>query len=195
MPFKDWTEIAKNDLVLPINGKPYTIPPLGFLDEIRIRESQAAAAQWLDARDAAVEKGEEPPPRPAGIPDEEFMRMILGGVLQEMRNDNVPGAAILHAVSVAHTAALFGREAAEALWEKGLDPEAVAAATAAIRGTASASPSSTGSTRSRSTASGSATRSPAPMSTTTSRQGTRPRKAAAKKAAGSSGATSSRNAR
>jgi hypothetical protein len=191
MPLKDWAEIARNDLVLPILGENYTIPPLGYLDELRIRESQKAAAEWMSARDAAVEKGEDPPDRPEGIDDETFLKMVLGGALKQMRDDNVPGVAILHAASVAHTAALHGRPAAEALWEKGMDPEALAAEMAAFRENLQ---SSKDSTPSPSTASASKTRSRASTTATTSRPATRPRKAAAKKAGRSSGTTSSRNA-
>lgn len=117
MALKDWqdTEVASL-LELPINGKTYRIPALGHLDEIAIREEQARIRDGGGA---------------SQMSDDEFMRLVLGPVLDEMRADNVPDRAIVHAVTVAHTDAVAGRAAAEALWEHGPDPEALAAARAA----------------------------------------------------------------
>lgn len=116
MTFRDWADCEVAALLeLPINGKTYRIPALGHLDGIKIREEQQR-----------ISSGE-----PSVLSNEDFLRMALGAVLGEMRADNVPDRAIVHAATVAHTDALHGRDAAEALWEHGPDPEALAAAMAA----------------------------------------------------------------
>jgi hypothetical protein len=190
MAFRNWNDLAKNELVLPIGGHEYTIPPLGYLDQLKIKESQDKIRAMRVAWEAANAAGKNPPPLDFSdviIPDEQFLKMLLGGALEQMRGNNAPAAAIVHAASVAHVAALDGRAAAEAMWEA-FDPEALAAQMAAQQRTTASS--SKGSTRSRSTASANRTRSRASTTGTNSRRAT-PGKAAAKKAAASRGTTSS----
>jgi hypothetical protein len=120
MTFNDWQDTANVDpLTLPIRDRDgvrreYTIPPLGYLDAIKLREE--------------TDRIREDGPAAATMSNEEFLRIILGGQLQAMRDDNVPPQAIVHAATVAHTDAFSGREAAEKLWNEGPDPEALAAA-------------------------------------------------------------------
>lgn len=126
MTFRDWQDVEASDpLVLPINGNTYRIPALGHLDAIRIREE-------MDG----IGRGDAPQ-----ISNDEFLSMVLGGQLARMRADNVPDKAIVHAATVAHTDALTGRVAAEALWEKGPNPEALAAAIQAVSAGSTISPS------------------------------------------------------
>jgi hypothetical protein len=170
MAFKDWQDTGNvSPLTLPIRDRDgqrreYTIPPLGYLDGIKLREEVA--------RIASGEPGE--------MSNEEFLKMILGGQLQQMRDDNVPPSAIVHAASVAHVDALHGRTAAEKLWNEGPDPEALAAAMAALKDLAD----STTSPATPPTAPTSSTKKPA------STRSTRSPKASAKS---STGTTSSRS--
>lgn len=175
MSFKAWEEVDHNRLVLPIGGKDYTIPPVGYLDEIRIREANAPRPD-----------GEDPPP---GIPDVEFLAMVLGSALQQMREDNVPRTAILHAAATAHTFTTHGLAIAREVWENGLDPEALAASLKAAQGKPASSKASTPSPSTES-------ESPTPSvstTTTTSRKAT-PRSPAKKPASRSSGKRSSPSA-
>lgn len=128
MTFRDWADTeAAAPLELPINGNTYRIPPLGHLDEIRIRDEQAR-----------IGNGEA-----STFTNEDFLAVVLGDVLARMRADNVPDKAIVHAASVAHADALYGRDTAESLWEHGPDPEALAAAMAAYA-SSTTSPSTAG---------------------------------------------------
>lgn len=147
MPFRDWQDTeAADPLDLPIRGKTYRIPALGHLDEIRMREE----FQRMQA-------GEAP-----SMSNEEFLQATLGTALEEMRADNVPPKAIVHAAVVAHTDAQQGRAAAEAMWEHGPDPEALAAAIKAAANAGSTTSPNTGeggsSTKPRASTSGTRSR-------------------------------------
>lgn len=157
MTFRDWADTeAAAPLELPINGNTYRIPPLGHLDGIKVREEQQR-----------ISNGEPPT-----VDNEEFLAMALGTVLAQMRADNVPDRAIVHAASVAHADAMYGRQVAESLWEHGPDPEALAAAMAAYA-SSTTSPSTAGagsSTKRRaSTRSTKSPKKPASRGTTSSR--------------------------
>jgi hypothetical protein len=106
--FKDYSELA-DPLVLPINGKTYTIPAVGLADGIKLM---------------AVFSGEEDAPT---IPDEEFNRILLGSAYEEMLADNVPGPAVVRAALTALADFQKGRATAEILWETGGDPKALTA--------------------------------------------------------------------
>lgn len=173
MTFKDWQDTANvQPLILPIRGREYRIPELGYLDNIKLREEMTRVADTarLAAHRAALDAGQPPvlddaeADRIAGDPptmsNEDFLAMMLGDQLPRMRADNVPPAAILHAASVAHTDAVHGRAAAEHLWNEGPDPEALAAAMAALRASTTTSPATA--------AAGSSTRKPASTSGTRS---------------------------
>lgn len=154
MTFRDWQDVeAADPLVLPIRGKQYRILPLGHLDEIRVREDQERIAG-----------GALPT-----MTNEDFLRATLGDALDQMRADNVPQKAIVHAATVAHTDARQGREAAEQMWEHGPSPEALAVAIKAMKAaTAAAAESST--TSPSTAAAASSTKKPASTRPTRSRK-------------------------
>ena len=150
MPFKDYAEFAE-PIALPINGKTYTIPPCpaGLGLEILALE--------VDSKTPAVE----------------LFRRLLGSTWDQMIADDVPLAAVSRAGLVAMVDVQLGRESAEAVWEAGISPEAVAALAAAK--------TTEGSTPSPSTDAETSTPRRASMSGTTSPKATK--RAAKKRAA------------
>lgn len=145
MALIDWEQtILGQPLTIPVRGKTYPVPELGWLGAQQLREEFARIADQrrLIEDEARAAKGEErqlddaerkrimaDPPK---LDDEGYLRLLLGGSLAQMRADDVPPSAILHAARCAHTDALKGRDAAEKLWNEGPDPEAVAAEKAAL---------------------------------------------------------------
>ena len=107
---KSWEEIA-DTLSFPIGGKVYTIPELGYAEMLTIQKVKAGEPTELD-----------------GQPADASWRLVMGSAWDEMVADNVPGEALARAGLA--TLAFFeaGREAAEAIWEKGIDPKAMLAA-------------------------------------------------------------------
>lgn len=101
--FSDFNELY-DPLVLPINGKQYTIPPVSFDAGVKIN----------GIVDGAEKMG-----------DEEFFRLILGDVFEQMLADKVPAAAINRAGQTALADFKFGRGMAEIMWKTGGDPKAV----------------------------------------------------------------------
>lgn len=175
MTLKDWEEtVLGKPLTLPIRGTEYVIPELGWLGAQQLREefTRIADMRRLIEDDARAARGEDrqldddeqkrikdDPPR---LNDDGYLRLLLGGQLEQMRADDVPPAAILHAARCAHTDAMKGRDAAEQLWNEGPDPESQAAEKAALaslitslvtphpaRTSSTKRPASTASTRSR----------------------------------------------
>lgn len=138
---KSWEEIA-DPLVFTIRGKAYEVPELGYRDMLTIQKIRAGQPSELDGMDAA-----------------ESWRLVMGPAWDAMVADNVPGEAIARAGLA--TLAFFeaGRDAAEAIWENGIDPKAVLAALGL----------QTGQQPQNSTAGASATPSRAPSSGTSSR--------------------------
>lgn len=106
--FKDYNEFA-DPLKLPINGKVYTIPPVGLADGIKL------TAAFLGGEDAPVVK------------DDEFNTILLGPAYDEMLADNVPSVAVVRASLTALADFQRGRATAEILWETGGDPKALTA--------------------------------------------------------------------
>lgn len=180
MTFKPW-DIAKAGFTLPIRGKQYTIAPIGYLDEIKIK------AWFAEIQAARTEK--RLPDMALLVTDEQFTTANLGAdVLKQMHEDNVPGIVITHATAVAHTFNTEGREAAEKAWAEGLDPEALAASMKAAQA-ALMELAQTASQQSPNTESASPTRSANTTGTTSPK--VTPRSAPAKKAAPSRGRRSS----
>ena len=105
--FKDYQELA-DPLVLPINGKSYTIPAVGLADGIKLT--------------AALDPESKTP-----LADDEFNRMLLGTAYDEMLVDNVPGPAVIRASLTALADFQKGRATAEIMWETGGDPKALTA--------------------------------------------------------------------
>lgn len=110
MPFKDYDEFEKNPLVLPIHGKKYTIPPVGYQEGIRL--------SLMFEKQAAGEKFEE-------IPADEFNRLVLGSAYDELKADNVPWPAMRRAVLTATADFQRGRAVAEVIWETEGDPKEI----------------------------------------------------------------------
>lgn len=108
MPFKDYAELV-DPLQLPINGKQYTIPPMGLAEGIELTDQLEAAA-----------RGEATPEKPFA----EFNRMVLGAAYDDMAADNVPAEAIRRAALTAIADFQRGRAIAEVMWETGGDPKA-----------------------------------------------------------------------
>lgn len=101
--FTDFNELYE-PLVLPINGKQYTIPPVSFDAGARIN---------------GIVDGTEK------LGDEDFFRLILGAVFDEMLTDKVPAAAINRAGQTALADFKYGRAMAETMWKTGGDPKAI----------------------------------------------------------------------
>lgn len=143
MALKDWAETVLGEpLTLPIRGKTYPIPALGWLSAQKLRENSERIAELLaliadeklpdDERQLDETERKRIRDNPPTVSDEEFLTMLLGDQLQAMREDDVPRAAILHAARCAHVDAVKNREAAERLWNEGPDPEVQAAEKAAL---------------------------------------------------------------
>jgi hypothetical protein len=103
--FPDYNEVVE-PLVLPINGKKYTIAPISLDDGVKLLEGLAPDTK-------------EP------LTDEEFYRLMLGDVLDEMRADNVKKEAISRAAKVALADHQRGRDTAFVFWKTGGDPKAL----------------------------------------------------------------------
>jgi hypothetical protein len=149
MALRAYEEIAPEPLAFPIGGKLYTVPPVGYVQGLRLTEMIQTGPDG-DFKESA----------------EDVWRMVLGPAYDEMKADNVPGDALARAAFSALTDFQYGRDAAEAVWESGLDPKALSEAM--TRKAAAKKPPAT--TRSRSTASGTRTRKPASTRSTTSRK-------------------------
>lgn len=141
MAFKDFKEFV-TPLILPIQGKEYVLPEVSaslgaklMLALERGQEIMAVINENEEAEKAARAAGEEPP-EPKPIPDfeyedddneEELYKEILGPeVLAQMQADNVPYQAIKLAGMTGYHRFLYGLDAAEAFWNSGGDPKALA---------------------------------------------------------------------
>lgn len=114
--FRDYTDFAASttDLVLPYNGKPYRIPPVGI--------KTASILHGVSIGDADT---------PKDWTGEEFYRRLLGSAYDEMLEDDVPVPFVQRAATTQWTDVVRGRASALAMWELGDDPEAWAAVMAA----------------------------------------------------------------
>jgi len=110
---------------LPINGKNYTIPPLGAADGLRFSGVLKSGAEetWSD---------------------DEFKRVFLGSAYDEMLADNVPETAVSRAAITALAEFKSGRAAAEIMWETNGDPKALTSYVSKNLNRASRRSSSTG---------------------------------------------------
>jgi hypothetical protein len=110
--FADFEQVYE-PLVLPINGKEYTIPAVKGIDGLRF--NAALATPTKDTSDGA----------PEVFSDAEFTSMLLGDVYQQMIDDGVPEAAVKRAQLTALADFQVGRDAAEMMWATGGDPKAL----------------------------------------------------------------------
>lgn len=150
---KTWEDVAPERLAFPIAGKLYTVPELDYRSMLTVQKIKAGEATELD-----------------GMPAEDTWRLIMGAAWDDMRADNVPAEAMGRAGLATLIYFEQGIEAAEAVWEHGIDPKALAAAI--LSKIEQPQPSST--------AAASKTRSPASMSGTSSPRASSRRKAKAK---------------
>jgi hypothetical protein len=159
--------LAGVSLSLPINGKTYSVKPLGWQDEMRIKLAGEAV------KEGRLEEG---------LSDEDFMRTVLGDTLDEMRADNVPHMWIVRAAMTAQAFNTHGLTIAEHMWEMGPDPEALAASmrAAAEKLASSTTSPSTG-------AAGSSTKRRASTSSTSSRKAPQKRSPSRGRASSKSG--------
>jgi hypothetical protein len=152
MSMKAYEEFAQAPLAFPIGGKVYTVPALGLQESIRLERLLSGDEKFPD-----------------GAPAEDLWKIVLGPVWDQMVEDNVPSPAAARAGMAALTDFRLGRDAAEAAWEAGDNPEALAAAMAA-KATQTSTPKPAASKRSRGTASATPTQKPASSRATTSRK-------------------------
>lgn len=103
--FSDFNDLY-DPLILPINGKEYQIPPASFEAGARINGIIDGAEQ---------------------LTDEEFFRLLLGDVFDDMVADKVPSEAITRAGQTALADFRYGRGMAETMWKTGGDPKAIQA--------------------------------------------------------------------
>lgn len=140
---KSWEDVAPEPLAFPIGAKTYTVPDLDYRAMLTMQKIRAGESTEYD-----------------DAPPEVTWRLVMGDAFDQMVNDNVPAEAIGRAGLA--TLAYFeqGIETAEAIWESGVDPKALAAAILSRSG--QSQPSSTGEA--------SVTPSPASSSGTSSRR-------------------------
>lgn len=133
MAFKDYETFATG-LELPLYGKTYSIPEIGAKTGARLHlllrqadERRRIAEENVRAAEAAKQDGEEPPePKPLpDVPEDPTNEELLGDVLQEMYDDDVPDTAIRKAAFTVYYDMMLGREAAEVYWNSGGDPKAL----------------------------------------------------------------------
>ena len=108
---KSWEDVAPERLAFPIGGKVYTIPELDYRSMLTVQKVKAGEPSELD-----------------GMPPEDTWRLIMGEAWDQMIADNLPAEAIGRAGLATLVYYEQGREAAEAVWEHGLDPKALAVA-------------------------------------------------------------------
>lgn len=113
---KAWEDLTSEPLTFPIGGKTYTVAPLSIDDGLlAMRILQGDEPDW-DGKSAV-----------------EFYQFLMGGTWEQMRADGVSLDAATRAGVTAMTDLQSGREAAETIWEAGVDPELVAAWMAATQ--------------------------------------------------------------
>jgi hypothetical protein len=108
MALKAYEEFAVEPLAFPIGKKVYTAPEIGITEGIQLEQILSGKVNVDDKPQA-------------------FMwELVLGTAWTEMQADNVPAEAAARAGLAAVQDFQFGREAAEAAWEAGIDPKALA---------------------------------------------------------------------
>lgn len=123
-PFRDLSEFLDNNLVLPIKGVEYVIPPLSAKDGLwaqSIMDATIRAAVEMDARSRGVDVDSPPAPQTRVLDDDEerdFIRTMLSEpVLQQMIDDKVDWPSISRAAQTAYLYFTVSEEAALARWE------------------------------------------------------------------------------
>lgn len=139
MPLAEFEAFASEPLAFPVGGKLYTLAPIGIRAGMRL-------AGIVAGRDKSIENE----------PAEELWKIVLGDVWDQMLEDDCPAEAVARAGMAALADHQYGRAVAEAMWESGDSPEALAARVAASKSTRSTG----GANATRSRASTKATTSP-----------------------------------
>lgn len=179
MPFKDYSEFAREPITLPVSGRTYTLPPIGAKLGILLLSSingDAHASARLGTSTSLWQ-------RILGCTDECLagdLEEPCGSVYDRMLADNVPLDVVGRAGFTALADFQYDRETAERVWESELDPEARAALAAAQRELQRMN-----STNSPSTDEDAVTPSPAITSGTSSPPATQPQSSRASRSSGS----------
>jgi hypothetical protein len=149
----DFADITEHlvPLVLPMQGKRYTIPPLPW--DVSMRFAAGIDQATIDEMGA-----------------EEFQRTFLGDAYDQMVADNQPRIYVMRAALTALTEHTGGRQAAEAMWASGGDPLALEAWVASRKRAQPQDRKPSRSPNSASTAGATTTRKRASSRATTSRQ-------------------------
>ncbi|MDQ1734605.1 MAG: hypothetical protein QOH56_856 [Pseudonocardiales bacterium] len=121
MTFRDYYDLPDTRLALPIGGSTYVLPPPPFGED---RKRLVAA---LD--------GQKP------MADGEFLKLVLGSALDEMRTAGVPGEVVSMAALTAVADLQHGRVVAEIFWETRGEKANVPAYIAGLDETSGAKPS------------------------------------------------------
>lgn len=117
MTLRDYQDFTNDEpLVLPINGKRYTVPPVSAKDGLymsAVNDRIKALASKNPDPDLVMftDEGED-----------DLYKRALGTLWDELIADNVPFAALRLAGMVAFVDFSRGREYAEALWQTMSDP-------------------------------------------------------------------------
>lgn len=102
----EYTNFATEPLSFPINGKTYTLAPLGIADGLRLADAVTGNDDELNDLSGAA-----------------LWRMLLGDVWDQMLTDNVPLEAATRAGLTALADHQHGRAFATIVWETGADPK------------------------------------------------------------------------
>lgn len=131
--FKDFEAFVEN-LRLPYRGKEYDIPPLGAKTGARLHLLLAQNAEYervQTANHAAAEeakKAKRKPPEPEPLPElpeNPTNREMLGDLLDEVYEDDVPDQVIQVMANTVYYDFILGRDAALVYWNSGGDPKAL----------------------------------------------------------------------
>lgn len=174
MPLDDLTDLFDPDLVLPIGGKAYRVPPPSAVVGLRLQALQALAV--ARARGEKLGAADRARLRMDDGAEVDLHRDALGPVYDELLADGVNIEYLRHAGTTAYLRWAVGRDRAEEFWRsragEASRPLSTTAAAPATTGggeaTTTPSPASGSGTRSRrkSSPAGSARKAPARSGTT-----------------------------
>lgn len=147
MAFEDFKSFTE-PLRLPYdNERIYEIPPVSAVVGTKLMVISQQAAELVritqENEEAAAEakRKKKAAPKPKPLPEVEFQdevgptpEVMLGDIYQQMLDDGCPLDFVNMATMTAYQDFLFGRETAEAYWNSGGDPKAVAKTMTALTG-------------------------------------------------------------
>lgn len=141
MAMTEFEEFIQEPMVFKINGKPYTVPPVGIVNGLVLAGALAGREEQITDK------------RPDAL-----WRLVLSSELwDELIEDGVPAVAAARMGMAALADFNNGREVALDVWNSGIDPEARAAQWAATQAATTSSaaanmtpkPASTNGTKTR----------------------------------------------